>query len=383
MSVCCKSELKFNTPTSHLSHHTTSLHATTAPYKKRKEDKIPLSSLRYLDTGDPQVASVIQKLRIIQGRDIPIMILGETGTGKDLLAQAIHNDSTRSHKNFVSVNCASIPENLIESELFGYEEGAFTGAKRKGSTGKILFANEGTLFLDEIGDMPLHLQARLLRVLQERKVNPLGSGREVDVDITIICATNKNLKEMIANGTFREDLYYRLNGLVVKLPALRERKDLEVVAKKILASVCPADKRIGIAPDVMDVFHRYAWPGNFRQLYNLLRTAVVMAECENDIQMHHLPDDFVSEIQDLAPVSICAQTAQTPLPQSATQAAPTWASDMRTQSQAMNLENVAIDAIAQALRSCKGNVSAAAKLLGVSRNTIYRKKHLLPEDVLS
>jgi transcriptional regulator of acetoin/glycerol metabolism len=194
VSVCCKSELKFNTVTSHLSHLSSNLQQTAPAYKKRKEEKIPLSSLRYLDTGDPQVASVVQKLRIIQGRDIPIMILGETGTGKDLLAQAIHNDSTRSHKNFVSVNCASIPENLIESELFGYEEGAFTGAKRKGSTGKILFANEGTLFLDEIGDMPLHLQARLLRVLQERKVNPLGSGREVDVDVAVICATNKNLK---------------------------------------------------------------------------------------------------------------------------------------------------------------------------------------------
>ncbi len=380
VSVCCKSELKFNTPTSHLGHLSAPINPTSPVYKKRKEEKLPLSSLRYLDTGDPQVASVIQKLRIIQGRDIPIMILGETGTGKDLLAQAIHNDSTRSHKNFVSVNCASIPENLIESELFGYEEGAFTGAKRKGSTGKILFANEGTLFLDEIGDMPLHLQARLLRVLQERKVNPLGSGREVDVDITVICATNKNLKDMIANGTFREDLYYRLNGLVVRLPALRDRKDLEVVAKKILASVCPSEKRIGIAPDVMDVFHRYAWPGNFRQLYNLLRTAVVMAECDNDIQMHHLPDDFMCEIQNLAPAPVTAQAIHA---FSSAPPAPSSTTEVRNTSESLNLENVAIDAIAQALRSCKGNVSAAAKLLGVSRNTIYRKKHLLPEGALN
>jgi len=382
VSVCCKSELKFNNPASHLSQQSHDVMQPSATYKKRKEEKLPLSSLRYLDTGDPQVAAVIQKLRIIQGRDIPIMILGETGTGKDLLAQAIHNDSTRSHKNFVSVNCASIPENLIESELFGYEEGAFTGAKRKGSVGKILFANEGTLFLDEIGDMPLHLQVRLLRVLQERKVNPLGSGREVEVDLTIICATNKNLKEMIANGTFREDLYYRLNGLVVKLPALRDRKDLEVVAKKILASVCPAEKRIGIAPAVMAIFHRYAWPGNFRQLYNLLRTAVVMAECEHDIQLHHLPDDFVSEVQDLAPVPTPSSEALVFAPHVPIQSTAAIA-EPRNNSEAFNLENVAIDAIAQALRSCKGNVSAAAKLLGVSRNTIYRKKHLLPEGALS
>jgi transcriptional regulator of acetoin/glycerol metabolism len=238
-----------------------------------------------------------------------------------------------------------------------------------------LFANEGTLFLDEIGDMPLHLQARLLRVLQERKVNPLGSGREVDVDVTVICATNKNLKDMIANGTFREDLYYRLNGLVVKLPALRDRKDLEVVAKKILASLCTAEKRIEISPDVMEVFHRYAWPGNFRQLYNLLRTAVVMAECEGGIQMHHLPDDFLSEIQQLGPAQKRSD-ATAPAPAQATMP-PTYET---RNSEAFNLENVAIDAIAQALRTCKGNVSAAAKLLGVSRNTIYRKKHLLPNE---
>lgn len=375
VSVCCKSELKFNKTVSPITHFHDEGKISNTAYKKRKEEKMPLSSLRYLDTGDPQVASVIQKLRIIQGRDIPIMILGETGTGKDLLAQAIHNDSTRSHKNFVSVNCASIPENLIESELFGYEEGAFTGAKRKGSVGKILHAHEGTLFLDEIGDMPLHLQARLLRVLQERKVNPLGSGKEMDVDITVICATNKNLKEMIANGSFREDLYYRLNGLVVKLPALRERKDLEVVAKKILTSVCTHEKRIGISPEVMDVFHRYAWPGNFRQLFNLLRTSVVMAECENDIQLHHLPDDFLSEIQPLNTASqpqAAIVAAALPQPNIAVSVAPRAV-------ETFSLENVAIDAIAQALRTSNGNVSAAAKLLGVSRNTIYRKKHLLPD----
>ena len=376
MSVCCKSELKFANPTGFTQALPIKSTAPSAPYKRRKDDHLLLSSLRYLDTGDPQVSSVVQKLRIIQGRDIPIVILGETGTGKDLLAQAIHNDSTRSQKNFVSVNCASIPENLIESELFGYEEGAFTGAKRKGSTGKILFANEGTLFLDEIGDMPLHLQARLLRVLQERKVNPLGSGREVDVDVAIICATNKNLKEMIANGSFREDLYYRLNGLVVKLPALRERKDLELVAKKILTSVCPAESQIGISQEVMDVFHRYAWPGNFRQLYNLLRTAAVMAESVGEIQLIHLPDDFLAEIQHSMPAQEFAQPmVSTFTPTLAQASAPL---PLRT-GEGLSLENVAIDAISQALRTCNGNVSAAAKLLGVSRNTIYRKKHLLPD----
>jgi transcriptional regulator of acetoin/glycerol metabolism len=352
------------------------------PAVKPVSQKESLSSLRYLDTGDPQIAAVIQKLYKIRGRDIPVMILGETGTGKDLLAQAIHNDSPRAGNNFVSLNCASIPETLIESELFGYEEGAFTGAKRKGSVGKVLFANGGTLFLDEIGDMPKHLQARLLRVLQERKVSPLGAGKEVEVDVAVICATNKNLKEMIARGEFREDLYYRLNGLVVRLPALRERQDLEVVTRKILASACQSATPMGISAEVMSLFHQFPWPGNFRQLFNLLRTAVVMAGCTEEIQLQHLPDDFLDEVQmadlvlpraSLAQVDM-AQTAPEPVKEALRTGAP-----LRFES--AKLENVALYAMAQALRSTGGNVSVAAKMLGVSRNTIYRKKGQLPADV--
>lgn len=341
-----------------------------------------LSSLRYLDTGDTQVAAVIQKLYKVRGRDIPVMILGETGTGKDLLAQAIHNDSPRAGNNFVSVNCASIPETLIESELFGYEEGAFTGAKRKGSVGKVLFANGGTLFLDEIGDMPKHLQARLLRVLQERKVSPLGAGKEVEVDVAVICATNKNLKDMIARGEFREDLYYRLNGLVVRLPALRERQDLEVVTRKILASVCHSPTPIGISNQVMNLFHQFPWPGNFRQLYNLLRTAVVMVGCNEDIQMHHLPDDFLEEVQMADLVLPRASVKQMEVIRPAPEQAPAMTAPSAPPPFASTkLENVALGAMAQALRSTGGNVSVAAKMLGVSRNTIYRKKALLPADV--
>jgi transcriptional regulator of acetoin/glycerol metabolism len=344
--------------------------------------KESLSSLRYLDTGDPQVSAVIQKLYKIRGRDIPVMILGETGTGKDLLAQAIHNDSPRAGHNFVSVNCASIPETLIESELFGYEEGAFTGAKRKGSVGKVLFANGGTLFLDEIGDMPKHLQARLLRVLQERKVSPLGAGKEVEVDVSVICATNKNLKEMIARGEFREDLYYRLNGLVVRLPALRERQDLEVVTRKILASVCHSAIPMGISAEVMSLFHQFPWPGNFRQLFNLLRTAVVMAGCSEEIQLPHLPDDFLEEVEMadkvLPRTSVTQLDMSKPGPEPIKEAL---REAMGLRFPPAKLENVALDAMAQALRSCAGNVSVAAKMLGVSRNTIYRKKALLPADV--
>lgn len=353
---------------------------------KHSGRKMQFSSLHYLDTGDPQVSSVIHKLRRVSGRDIPVMILGETGTGKDLLAQAIHGDSNRAGQPFVSVNCASIPETLIESELFGYEEGAFTGARKKGAVGKILQAHGGTLFLDEIGDMPKHLQARLLRVLQERKVSPLGSGKEVEVDVAVVSATHKNLKDMIARGDFREDLYYRLNGLVVRLPALRERTDFELVVQKILASLCERGERVTIAPDVMTVFKRYHWPGNFRQLHNLLRTAVVMVGCDGAIGFGHLPEDFLEELD---PEWNQAHSLPTPQLDTRPAAVPV-VTDIGTLPQldepstdGQRLQDVALSAMAQMLRLHKGNVSAAAKALGVSRNTIYRKKDLLPPDVLN
>jgi sigma-54 dependent transcriptional regulator, acetoin dehydrogenase operon transcriptional activator AcoR len=340
-----------------------------------------LSSLHYLDTGDGQVASVIQKLRRIQGRDIPIMILGETGTGKDLLAQAIHSDSPRRGQPFVSVNCASIPETLIESELFGYEEGAFTGARKKGAVGRIQQAHKGTLFLDEIGDMPKHLQARLLRVLQERKVSPLGAGKEVEVDIAVVCATHKNLKEMIAKGEFREDLYYRLNGLVVRLPALRERTDFDVVTRKILDALCENAQQVHLSPAVMQLFRRFHWPGNFRQLHNLLRTAVVMVGCDGVIQPEHLPDDFLEEVAGVSAVPPQAMVLTRSAPEWAQEAAEHMSQWAPEAGDGGRLHDVALSTMAQALRQHKGNVSAAAKSLGVSRNTIYRKKDQLPPDV--
>ncbi|KVO13832.1 Fis family transcriptional regulator [Burkholderia ubonensis] len=326
-----------------------------------------LSRLGYLDTGDPQVASVIAKVRKVIGKDIPILITGETGTGKELLAQAIHNDSPRRDGPFVAVNCASIPETLIESELFGYEEGAFTGARRKGAVGKLLQANGGTLFLDEIGDMPYPLQVRLLRVLQERLVNPLGSTKTIAVDISIICATHRDLRDMIAQNRFREDLYYRLNGLVVRLPPLRDRTDLAVVVQKMLQreAIAGAGRApLTVASDVMALFERCTWPGNFRQLGNLLRTAAAMVDDDGEIRREHLPDDFFDDLRDRdaqaapdAPAAACAAPcAADTLP----------AADAR-------LQDVAASAIAAALARHGGNVSAAARALGVSRNTIYRK----------
>lgn len=390
VTVWCRTKLKSSAPWSAVGGDASPAPGAATPNAPSATDepratpprRPHLSTLQYLDTGDAQVASVIHKLRMVSGKDIPVMILGETGTGKDLLAQAIHSDSPRAGQPFVSVNCASIPETLIESELFGYEEGAFTGARKKGAIGKILQANGGTLFLDEIGDMPKHLQARLLRVLQERKVSPLGAGKEVDVNVAVVCATHKNVKDMIARGDFREDLYYRLNGLVVRLPALRERSDFELVVRKILKSLCENGQNIHLAPEVMDLFKRYHWPGNFRQLHNLLRTAVVMVGCSGSIEVQHLPDDFLEELQLTPPTHVMPMPGAQDLPPLVT--LPVTPAELQAASQpdGQRLQDVALSAMAQMLRLHKGNVSAAAKALGVSRNTIYRKKDLLPPDVL-
>jgi transcriptional regulator of acetoin/glycerol metabolism len=321
-----------------------------------------LSSLHYLDTGDEKVAALIKKVNLVMGRDIPVLVTGETGTGKELLAQAIHNDSPRSGGPFVAVNCASIPETLIESELFGYEDGAFTGARKKGSTGKILQANGGSLFLDEIGDMPLSLQARLLRVLQERLVMPLGSNKSISVNVSLICATNRNLRELITKGLFREDLYYRLNGLVVRLPPLRERTDLEIVINKLLAAESAESNGAPytVTPEVMDMFKRHNWPGNFRQLTNLLRTAMVMTDADHVVRLEHMPEDFLDDVDlGAAKIALPSLAAAQPMPAEAAASA--------------RLEDVELLAIQRVLKEHNGNVSAAARALGVSRNTIYRK----------
>ncbi|MBX3605760.1 MAG: sigma-54-dependent Fis family transcriptional regulator [Piscinibacter sp.] len=345
----------------------------------------PPSGLQFLQTGDAQIEAVVQKVRRVLNRDIPLLVLGETGTGKELLARAVHQESDRAKQPFVAVNCASIPESLIEAELFGYEEGAFTGAKRKGAVGRIVQANGGTLFLDEIGDMPLPLQARLLRVLQERSVTPLGSHKTIAVDIAVIGATHRPLREMIEQGQFREDLYYRLNGLVVRLPALRERSDLDLVVRRILQSECPQGAP-EIAPPVMDLFRRYAWPGNIRQLANVLRTAAVMASGESRITEAHLSDDFLEDVRRIAatrPAAPAAAAAAQPVP--AAVAAPAAASPASMPSAPASapaaapaappqtLEEAEVAMIRQALEAAGGNISEASKRLGISRNTIYRK----------
>jgi transcriptional regulator of acetoin/glycerol metabolism len=345
------------------------LAATVAPAAPPRVIDQPGPGLAHLQTGDPQVDALVGKVRRVLDRDIPILVLGETGTGKELLARAIHADSARARQPFVAVNCASIPDTLIEAELFGYEEGAFTGARRKGAIGKIQQAHGGTLFLDEIGDMPLPLQAHLLRVLQERQVTPLGSSKSVPVDVALICATHRNLRDMIDAKAFREDLYYRLNGLAVKLPPLRERTDLMALVRRILEGEAGA-RPPRLSPEAQRLLQSYPWPGNVRQLFNVLRTAVVMADGEAVIGCDHLPDDFVEEARlHVAPAVAAPAVAAAPPAPAAAAVPPPAAPGLPPRS----LEDLELDAIRQAVAAAGGNISVAARQLGVSRNTIYRK----------
>ena len=327
------------------------------------EPKLKLTGLRYLETGDVQVGDLISRVRKVMGRPIPILIGGETGSGKEVLASAIHSDSPRSRYAFVAVNCASIPGTLIEAELFGYVPGAFTGAAKGGGIGKIIQADGGTLFLDEIGDMPFALQSRLLRVLQERTVTPLGATKAVPVDFALVCASNRNLREMVLRGEFRDDLYYRINGLLVTLPPLRERTDLASTVDKILRSEAYAGRPVMVAPEVLAMFARYPWPGNFRQLSNVLRTACAMLDDgESIICMTHLPRDFLDEFSDSGAIAMNS-TAFSAAPATAARLSPT----------SLRLQDLASSAVIAALAAHGGNVSAAARTLGVSRNTLYRK----------
>lgn len=305
------------------------------------------ANLDLLDSGDSKISRAIQQIKQVLSRDIPILIQGETGVGKELFARAIHEASAQHKGPWIAVNCAALPEGLIEAELFGYEEGAFTGARRKGSPGKIEQANGGTLFLDEIGDMPLSLQARLLRVLQERTVTPLGSTKTIPVNFSLISATNLKLKEKVDSGAFRSDLYYRLNGLSVALPPLRERSDLQALIDVILHIEQAGN--IEITPEVMGIFKAHSWPGNIRQLHNVLRTALALAD-GLPISTLHLTQDFIDEIS----TPLLANINDSP-------------------SKSLDLGDVTSHTIQLAMQAESGNISAVARKLGISRNTLYRK----------
>ncbi len=323
-------------------------------------------TLESLATGDAGLQWALDRCARVIGRKIPVLIQGESGSGKELLARACHNSGPRADGPFVAVNCAAIPETLIESELFGYVGGAFTGARKEGAIGRIQQAHGGTLFLDEIGDMPLAMQARLLRVLQERCVQPVGAREAVPVDIALLCATHRVLSENVKAGRFREDLYYRVNGLTVQLPPLRERSDLAQLVRRLIdgSSNHPQPARITVAPSAMAVLEAYAWPGNIRQLQNVLEVALALLDEDEDcIEPAHLPEEVLDGAG-----SAPAMRRAASVPAAAVAAG---AGSARSRGRRpKDLDDATIRA---ALERFDGNLSAAARHLGVARNTLYRR----------
>ncbi len=298
--------------------------------------------------------------RQLFAKQVPILLQGATGTGKEAFAKALHRGGLWYDKPFVTVNCAAIPESLIESELFGYTRGAFTGAAKEGRPGKILQSSGGTLFLDEIGDMPLMLQTRLLRVIEEREVVPLGSDQSIPVDLHVISATHRDIRQMIAAGEFRDDLYYRLNGITLQLPLLRERSDKADLIHTLLREES-GDESLQIADDAFGKLLDYAWPGNIRQLRNALRTASAL--CRDDtIRLSNLPQEVLdTELRTLvtSPASISMR-----LPADVTANLPSAA-----------LREAECAALLGELERMRWNISRTAQSLGISRNTLYRKIH--------
>ena len=294
--------------------------------------------LHTLSAGDARMDKAVRQAERLLEKDIPILVQGETGAGKEVFVKALHQASSRASQPFIAVNCAAIPAELVESELFGYEKGAFTGASQKGHIGLIRKAHKGTLFLDEIGDMPLRVQARLLRVLQERCVQPLGSSELHPVDVRLVSATNRPLRQDVDSGQFRADLYYRISGLNLELPPLRERSDKQALFQKLWEQHREPGQHAGISREVLELFQHHPWPGNLRQLSSVLRVALAMAD-DQPIRAEHLPDDFFLDL----PTDTTLQAHPGP------------------------------DDLASQYQACGGNISYLARNLGLSRNTLYKR----------
>lgn len=291
--------------------------------------------------SDPQLLDSLKKSARVYERDIPLLLQGETGTGKEAFALAVHRNSSRADKPFIALNCAAIPESLIESELFGYRGGSFTGARKEGMHGKLLQADGGTLFLDEIGDMPLSLQTRLLRVLEDRRVAPLG-GQEQALDIRIISASLHDLQQRVTKGLFREDLFYRLKGLNIELPPLRQRSDLPDLLQQLLEEAADSEP-LQFEAAARNALLAYSWPGNVRQLRHVLRTLAALCD-DGYIRYEDLPIDL-------------------------RKASP----HVETPAQHAPLGRAEQQALLEILGQHNWKVSSAARALGISRNTLYRK----------
>ncbi|MEH7155750.1 sigma-54 interaction domain-containing protein [Neobacillus drentensis] len=292
-------------------------------------------------------------------QDSSILIEGESGTGKELIAQSIHNHSYRSKKPFVVIDCSAIPRNLVESELFGYEFGAFTGSHKGGRMGKFERANGGTVFLDEIGEMPLEIQSKLLRVIQSRSITRIGGNEPIPINIRIIAATNRNLAQEVSEGSFRNDLYYRLNVINLFVPALGDRKgDLHLLVNKLMEKIAKREKREVpyLSDRIMEVLKNYTWPGNIRELENIMERAVILANGE--INYQHLPKRLL-EWQNI-------NTESTPSPSE---------SSIDSSSSQKPKSVMEQHLIINALKESKGNKSKAAKKLGIARSTLYEKMY--------
>lgn len=292
-------------------------------------------------TRDPGLVKVCRSVEKVAPSDATVILLGESGTGKEILARTLHQSSARQGKRFMAINCAAIPEALLESELFGYEKGAYTGAAKQ-TLGKIELADEGTFFLDEVGDLPMPLQAKLLRFLQERVIERIGGRKEIPVDVRIVCATHQNLKKLIEEGRFREDLYYRLSEIVITIPPLRERAgDAALLAHHFKNKFSAQEKRssLNFSQEALAAIESHSWPGNVREMENCIKRAVIMA------------DGPLISAEDLG------------LQTSTTLAEPINLRQIRDKAEC--------DALMKALARVDGNVVKAAELLGVSRPTIY------------
>ncbi len=324
---------------------------------------LPKSTYTFNDivSGSPVMETLKARANKFAQADIPVLIIGETGTGKELMAHSIHAVSPRSAGPFITVNCAAIPENLLESELFGYEGGTFTGARQGGMPGKFELANGGTIFLDEIGDLSLPLQAKLLRVIETKEIQKLGKSQLVPSDFRLIAATNLNLWKTVDKGGFRRDLFFRLCSLLLQLPPLRERKeDIALIvehqlqAMKTLGAQC----ELRVHPEVMALLERYPWPGNVRELRNLVSSAAVSLDAGEDvILLRHLPP-YMFGLHDPG-----NRTDDCAFPADAREVMP-----LRQARHASERET-----ILAAVREAGGNKKRAAGLLGISRNELYRK----------
>ncbi|WP_082232192.1 sigma-54 interaction domain-containing protein [Halobacillus massiliensis] len=302
-------------------------------------------SLHDIITASPKIQEVKDKVKKLAAGEVSVLLRGESGTGKELFAHSIHQLSERHMKPFVKVNCAAIPENLFESELFGYQEGAFTGAKKGGKPGKFQLADGGTIFLDEIGDMPLHAQVKILRVLQEGEVEAIGAVKPKKIDVRVVAATNQSLEDLIEKQEFRKDLFYRINAMQVFIPPLRERsEDLRVLSKYLLQKLTDRiGKRVtDFSAEVYSCFQRYNWPGNVRELENVIESAVYLTNDET-IQLGDLPDHMQREFQP-APKTLKGI-----------------------------LEDTEKKALEQALKRFKNDKAAAAKSLGIGKTSFYDK----------